>query len=219
MTLPLSYSRQTGLLVPFLIAVAFGHRCIPTAAAIRAGASPPSVPHRSYERDHFVRHVHEIRTDGGEGRIRTSEATRATDLQSVAFDRSATSPISQSVTLGRGVTYTHREADRPLPHVSLTGLEQLVYRLDGAEPSGHASPCPGAGEGIRTPDPLITNQLLCRTELRQPVQIIYFSTHVSKPYHQPRHVHGHDSCRPLNTRNLFSNRYLSVPDCRYFCER
>ena len=31
-------------------------------------------------------------TDGGEGRIRTSEAARATDLQSVAFDRSATSP-------------------------------------------------------------------------------------------------------------------------------
>ena len=30
---------------------------------------------------------------GGEGRIRTSEAARATDLQSVAFDRSATSPI------------------------------------------------------------------------------------------------------------------------------
>ena len=30
--------------------------------------------------------------NGGEGRIRTSEATRATDLQSVAFDRSATSP-------------------------------------------------------------------------------------------------------------------------------
>ena len=29
---------------------------------------------------------------GGEGRIRTSEATWATDLQSVAFDRSATSP-------------------------------------------------------------------------------------------------------------------------------
>ena len=28
----------------------------------------------------------------------------------------------------------------------------------------------GAGEGIRTPDPLITNQLLYRTELRQPEQ-------------------------------------------------
>ena len=32
------------------------------------------------------------RACGGEGRIRTSEATGATDLQSVAFDRSATSP-------------------------------------------------------------------------------------------------------------------------------
>jgi hypothetical protein len=31
---------------------------------------------------------------GGEGRIRTSEAARATDLQSAAFDRSATSPSS-----------------------------------------------------------------------------------------------------------------------------
>ncbi len=31
-------------------------------------------------------------SNGGEGRIRTSEATWATDLQSVAFDRSATSP-------------------------------------------------------------------------------------------------------------------------------
>ena len=30
---------------------------------------------------------------GGEGRIRTSEAARATDLQSAAFDRSATSPV------------------------------------------------------------------------------------------------------------------------------
>jgi hypothetical protein len=30
---------------------------------------------------------------GGEGRTRTFEATRATDLQSAAFDRSATSPV------------------------------------------------------------------------------------------------------------------------------
>ena len=33
---------------------------------------------------------------GGEGRIRTSEAARATDLQSVAFDRSATSPMHRA---------------------------------------------------------------------------------------------------------------------------
>ena len=35
----------------------------------------------------------------------------------------------------------------------------------------------GAGEGIRTPDRLITNQLLYRTELRQPRQKIICSTH------------------------------------------
>ena len=34
----------------------------------------------------------------------------------------------------------------------------------------------GAGEGIRTPDRLITNQLLYRTELRQPRQKIICST-------------------------------------------
>ncbi len=34
--------------------------------------------------------------DGGEGRIRTFEATRATDLQSAAFDRSATSPSARA---------------------------------------------------------------------------------------------------------------------------
>src|SRR6266567_1457054 len=34
---------------------------------------------------------------GGEGRIRTSEAARATDLQSAAFDRSATSPCKPMV--------------------------------------------------------------------------------------------------------------------------
>src|SRR5215203_3320625 len=34
--------------------------------------------------------------DGGEGRIRTFEATRATDLQSAAFDRSATSPYARA---------------------------------------------------------------------------------------------------------------------------
>src|SRR3954463_8593929 len=34
----------------------------------------------------------------------------------------------------------------------------------------------GAGEGIRTPDLLITNQLLYRPELRQPRQKVNFST-------------------------------------------
>ena len=74
---------------------------------------------------------------GGEGRTRTFEAARATDLQSAAFDRFATSPAS-------------------------CDLEQIVsVYLRPAESVD------GAGEGIRTPDLLITNQLLYRPELRQ----------------------------------------------------
>ena len=39
----------------------------------------------------------------------------------------------------------------------------------------------GAGEGIRTPDLLITNQLLYRPELRQPRQKVNFSTSRATP--------------------------------------
>ena len=83
---------------------------------------------------------------GGEGRTRTFEAARATDLQSAAFDRFATSPSSLSVW----------------------------------NPCFRRVPCKrsrlGAGEGIRTPDLLITNQLLYRPELRQPKQKWNYST-------------------------------------------
>jgi hypothetical protein len=83
---------------------------------------------------------------GGEGRIRTSEAAGATDLQSAAFDRFATSPIRPPTFQPRPKTpYSARSA----------GCPRLLR--------GN-----GAGEGIRTPDRLITNQLLYRTELRQP---------------------------------------------------
>ena len=45
------------------------------------------------------------------------------------------------------------------------GLSSIAARLKS-----------GAGEGIRTPDLLITNQLLYQTELRQPRQKVNFST-------------------------------------------
>ena len=50
-------------------------------------------------------------------------------------------------------------------------MEQLVYRLDGADLRDRRFAFAGAGEGIRTPDPLITNQLLYLTELRQPSEL------------------------------------------------
>src|SRR5262245_64503465 len=67
---------------------------------------------------------------GGEGRTRTFEAAGATDLQSAAFDRFATSP---SYVLVESV----------FPERSC-GPTWLVF---------------GAGEGIGTPDPLTTNQM------------------------------------------------------------
>jgi hypothetical protein len=73
-------------------------------------------------------HVHTARAKaGGEGRIRTSEATWATDLQSVAFDRSATSPKLLPVSPGRA-----------LP----------TERLAPRERHRHRRQVDGAGEGI-----------------------------------------------------------------------
>ena len=59
------------------------------------------------------------KSNGGEGRIRTSEGAGPTDLQSVAFDRSATSPA----------------AIRRAPHLPAPGLlSQDVELAKGFEP-------------------------------------------------------------------------------------
>ena len=58
-------------------------------------------------------------------------------------------------------------------------LEPLVYRLDGADLTRTLRLYVGAGEGIRTPDLLITNQLLYRTELRQPGKLVILA-HVKR---------------------------------------
>jgi hypothetical protein len=98
---------------------------------------------------------------GGEGRIRTSEAAGATDLQSAAFDRSATSP---ALTERRP-----RRQTRAVLHESGRSLVVLGIRLFlGAYPQKPGPALTGAGGGIRTPDRLITNQLLYQPELRQP---------------------------------------------------
>ena len=63
-----------------------------------------------------------IRTFGGEGRTRTFEAARATDLQSAAFDRFATSPAVCVCVWNRDVTL-------------LSGLQSMPMELaKGFEP-------------------------------------------------------------------------------------
>ena len=78
---------------------------------------------------------------GGEGRTRTFEATRATDLQSAAFDRSATSPV---VCVGI-VDFDAYSADRTL--VSFTPPNHPPESFQPPErPTRNETG--GAGEGI-----------------------------------------------------------------------
>ena len=67
----------------------------PQPTAWKAVTLPLSYSRKAFCHIHFRLHDPGWPTraaDGGEGRIRTFEATGATDLQSVAFDRFATSP-------------------------------------------------------------------------------------------------------------------------------
>ena len=61
-------------------------------------------------------------------------------------------------------------------HVSCQDLRRLRTSLQNRLDPLSVLGVDGAGEGIRTPDRLITNQLLYRTELRQPRQKSICST-------------------------------------------
>ena len=92
MTLPLSYSRL-GLHARSLRRFAFD-AAIKPASPFPSHSVCPSTP--SGRSGHSTRpamsEARRAESNGGEGRIRTFEAAGATDLQSVAFDRFATSP-------------------------------------------------------------------------------------------------------------------------------
>jgi hypothetical protein len=117
-TLPLSYSRLRGSPLRLLAATAGKPAVfflVLTTAALRlafarSGHSTPSQtrPATSEPRSG--------ESSGGEGRIRTFEATGATDLQSVAFDRFATSPkIHPTRRAGSLCPAGHRPLDVPCP--------------------------------------------------------------------------------------------------------
>ena len=97
-TLPLSYSRLLLPPLPLRSANSLSKpRCPSTLAdprsarlAARSGHSTRRWPAMS--KISFRRRRDDIASNGGEARIRTLVATGATDLQSVAIDRSATSP-------------------------------------------------------------------------------------------------------------------------------
>ena len=108
-TLPLSYSRLALVSSPASRALAFalgGPLRTALTAVLRSSPTLHPTTHRGVARSATCRQKTastnfksrpQLRTGtrvevGGEGRVRTSVATRAADLQSAAIDRSATSP-------------------------------------------------------------------------------------------------------------------------------
>src|SRR5262252_4745728 len=99
-TLPLSYSRLRGS--RSLTARRFGaagpHPRAESSATLTALSTQPAEPEAAFasrwlaEPKRASAMLRRAKA-GGEGRTRTFEAARATDLQSAAFDRFATSPI------------------------------------------------------------------------------------------------------------------------------
>ena len=78
--------------------------------------------------------------------------------------------LEPSKPLGRQI-YSLLRLTASLPRQLAVMFGKRLFRLPAT-----GSPVDGAGEGIRTPDLLITNQLLYQTELRQPRQKVNFST-------------------------------------------
>ena len=84
--------------------------------------------------------------------------------------------LEPSKPLGRQI-YSLLRLTASLPRQLAVVLENEMFRLY-LRPARFVD---GAGEGIRTPDLLITNQLLYQTELRQPRQKVNFSTSCATP--------------------------------------
>ena len=81
---------------------------------------------------------------GGQGRIRTSEGARPTDLQSVAFDRFATCPtgLMQTQYLRRARTFLFSRAGDGTRTRNLLITNQLLYQLSYASRQNHTYPVP-----------------------------------------------------------------------------
>ena len=134
-----------------------------------AGTSTPSVPRRIHDADHHragqtvaapsCRHL--VARVPCRGR---SSATPGTSSTSRYSGHSAAPPDGARSTTGPRVGGLVRDYGRIASPRSPTGPRRPGHSLVTWKHSL------GAGEGIRTPDPLITNQLLYRTELRQPDQ-------------------------------------------------
>ncbi len=139
-TLPLSYSRPSGADCPDP-----PETCQHSFRRRPAGAGFEACHERGPStRSHSLRAPFDLgrtaESNGGEGRIRTSEGAWPTDLQSVAFDRSATSPGGPT----RSRSRPRRNQDLKEPH----GPGSIPARLSGPSAATLAGGDDGAGGGI-----------------------------------------------------------------------
>jgi hypothetical protein len=134
-TLPLSYSRPAHRNLLY----SNGLLRQPNAAARRAagqvttGEAPPRQPCRPAHAPYLLEpsRARSLREKvGGEGRVRTSVATRAADLQSAAIDRSATSPNSSVASQASGLGNLDSVAESGfLRPESCFCVESVVFRV------------------------------------------------------------------------------------------
>jgi hypothetical protein len=145
-TLPLSYSRLGGS----------------PASPFAASAWQARNPH---SRQQTVTTVH-FRSEHHRRGLPSRSSLRSSERRLVAREG-----LEPSKPLGRQI-YSLLRLTASLPRQLAVVLENELFPLY-LRPGSSVD---GAGEGIRTPDLLITNQLLYQTELRQPRQKVNFST-------------------------------------------
>ena len=164
--------------------------------------STPSVPRRIHEADHYrtrqtvvapsCRHL--VPRVPCRGRSSAAPGTSSTSRYS---GHSAAPPDGARSTTGPRVGDLVRDYGRIASPRSPTGPRRPGYSLVTWKHSL------GAGEGIRTPDPLITNQLLYRTELRQPDQSEIVAQLVPQRQHaQPSLAVGSSGRKPMPTCSI-----------------
>ena len=159
MTLPLSYSRLRGPVVVSTHRRGRRPRAGRAKLVARGGFEPPKP---------LGRQIYSLLrlTAPQPRRIPRPSAPGARGEVPAAFERRCNAGLHLGLRDSRDArSRTARQADSDTVVTSTTG-----DHTDHRDPPVTWKQSAGAGEGIRTPDPLITNQLLYRTELRQPDQ-------------------------------------------------
>ena len=154
------------------------------------------------------------RNDGADDRARTGDLVLTKDA---LCQLSYIGLTSCSQPLG-GDTWSGRRGSNPQPTAWKAVTLPLSYsrqksRARRLVSSNEPAPRNGAGGGTRTPDPLITNQMLYQTELRQPRSCPYSIAEQRSPAEriQIRRWGSRKACNPGRKRSSPQYRRIARP--------